>query len=677
MTDHPALRLVPGAGDGPTDSALTDTPSHDLAAEQATLGAMLLDPRTVPTITAVVQAGDFYRPAHGAIFAAILGLHAAGRPADAITVAGELRQAGLLDRVGGAPYLHTLLAATPSAASGQHYAEQVRHTAALRAVRELGTRLTQLSASAPGTGTADVVGVLGDAMDHLEASVTSLVSRQDTPRDPYGQVWDEPLQLSESRALAPFPVEALPGWVADMVGAVATETQTPPDLAGCVALSCLATAAGGRAVVAVRGRWREPVNLFVAVALPPANRKSAVFAAMLEPLLRAEQVLTDNAAAVVAEAETTARVARAAADRATSKAASCADGAERDGLTAEAVALTQAADAATIPPRPQLIADDATPETAASLLADQGGRLAILSAEGEIFDIIAGRYSRTPNMGVFLKGHAGDLLKVNRQTRREYIEHPALTIGVAIQPAVLTDIAKHKGFEGRGLLARFLYSLPASLLGQREILPDPIPETIADAYEKNLSALTLSLADWTDPAVIPLTPDADHVMVDFQRQVEQRLAPKGDLAHISTWAGKLPGAVARIAGLLHLASHLSTGWGQPITADTMTAAVAVGDYFTHHALAVFDHMGANPNTAPARTILARLREQQVTEVSRRELFNQLPRSQFPTVADLEPALRLLEDHGWLRRKPEPPRSGRGRPAAPRYLLHPDVCRTGP
>ena len=73
------------------------------------------------------------------------------------------------------------------------------------------------------------------------------------------------------------------------------------------------------------------------------------------------------------------------------------------------------------------------------------------------------------------------------------------------------DIGALAILDGRGLLARFLYSMPESLVGRRRILPDPIPDAVADEYAANLGRLTLSLADWTDPAVLPLTPDADAV----------------------------------------------------------------------------------------------------------------------------------------------------------------------
>jgi hypothetical protein len=122
-----------------------------------------------------------------------------------------------------------------------------------------------------------------------------------------------------------------------------------------------------------------------------------------------------------------------------------------------------------VPPLPRWLVDDATPEALAGLLATYG-RIALLSPEGDVFDQMAGRYNQAgPNLGVYLKGHAGDLLKVDRRGRPpEYVERPCLTIGLAVQPEVLRGLAGRPGFGGRGLLARFLYSLPESLVGRRQ-----------------------------------------------------------------------------------------------------------------------------------------------------------------------------------------------------------------
>ena len=136
------------------------------------------------------------------------------------------------------------------------------------------------------------------------------------------------------------------------------------------------------------------------------------------------------------------------------------------------------------------------PEALAGLLAAYG-RIALLSPEGDVFDQMAGRYNQSagPNLGVYLKGHAGDLLKVDRRGRPpEYVERPCLTIGLAVQPEVLQGLAGRPGFGGRGLLARFLYSLPQSLVGRREVGAPPVPQAMADRYAVELQALAASLS---------------------------------------------------------------------------------------------------------------------------------------------------------------------------------------
>ena len=160
---------------------------------------------------------------------------------------------------------------------------------------------------------------------------------------------------------------------------------------------------------------------------------------------------------------------------------------------------------------------------------------------------------------MYLKGHAGDLLKVDRRGRPpEYVERPCLTIGLAVQPEVLRGLAGRPGFGGRGLLARFLYSLPESLVGRRQVGAPPVPPSVADRYALELQALAASLAAPAGddgPAVLTLDRQATELLLAFERDLEPRLAAgSGDLAHLAGWAAKLAGATCRLAGLLHLAA---------------------------------------------------------------------------------------------------------------------------
>ncbi|MEV1002804.1 YfjI family protein [Nonomuraea sp. NPDC050202] len=484
--------------------------------------------------------------------------------------------------------------------------------------------------------------------------------------------WETPAPLGQRGELPSFPVHALPAWVADQVSAVAEETQTPTDLAGCVALAALSTAAGGRAVVNVRGSWIEPVNLFVLVAMPPGSRKSAVFRAMTTPLLHAESVLLNRIGPQITEAEVARRLAEDLAEKA-ARAASSAHGEAAAEAIAEAQSAALAVEDIKVPVKPRLLADDVTPETASTILVEQGGRLAVLSAEGGIFATLAGRYSGTPNLDLFLKGHAGDPLIIDRRGRSERVDQAVLTMGLAVQPEIVSDIATMPGFRGKGLLGRILYSLPKSNVGYRNVDAPTVPEHIAARYDANLQRLTIDMHDWHDPARLVLAPDAADIFTEHRRTTERRLRPdSGDLGHITDWAGKFDGAVMRIAGLIHLAGRVEDGWRHPISADTVTAAITIGQYFVAHALATFDAMGADPDVEAARVVHAWLHRTATTRFTVREAFTALPRNRFRKVAELEPALDLLEQLGWIRREPEPPRTGPGRRPSPAYAVHPTL-----
>ncbi|AGL21468.1 DUF3987 domain-containing protein [Actinoplanes sp. N902-109] len=602
---------------------MTRTPSHDDAAEQAVIGSALLAPGLVAELARIVAPEDFYRPAHADLWRVLVELHIAGAPGDPITVAAHLADVGSLGKLGGAPYLHTLIAAVPTTANGPHYARIVAEHARRREVADLGTRLTQLAASSSDTGE-----VLAAGRALLNAA----------PASP----WPTPIPLSARNAPRPFPVKALPAPIADMVGAVAEFTQTPVDLAGCIALAALSTAAGGRAEVEVRGSWREPANLFTVVVLPPGSRKSAVFAALIRPLLAAEGALIERTRPAVIEAELALRVAAKAADRAANAAAAASELSARDRLLADAAAAAMTAEAITVPPLPRLVADDVTSEQAASLLAEQGGRLSVLSPEGGIFATLAGRYSGAPNLEVFLKGHAGDMLRVDRRSRpAEHVDRPALTLGLAVQPEVLRDIAQMPGFRGKGLLARILFAIPENTVGRRRVGADPVPGSVASTYAESLSALVLGLADRREPSILKLTPDASQRMLAIEREVEPRLAPAGSWAHIVDWGSKYAGAVARIASLLHLAEHLLNGLDRPIEAITLDQAAEIGEYFADHALTAFDDMGADPLIDDARHVLGWIERTHSEQFTKRDLFTALSRGKFRKAADLDPVLNLL------------------------------------
>jgi replicative DNA helicase len=146
------------------------TPPHDIAAEQCVLGGMLLSKDAISDVLDIIKGPDFYRPAHQIVYEAVLDLYGRGEPADAVTIAAELTRRGDISRVGGAPYLHTLIASVPTAANAGYYARIVRERAILRRLVEVGTRIVQLGYA--GDGDAD------ELVDRAEAEVYSITDRR-------------------------------------------------------------------------------------------------------------------------------------------------------------------------------------------------------------------------------------------------------------------------------------------------------------------------------------------------------------------------------------------------------------------------------------------------------------------------------------------------------------------
>ena len=603
----------------------------------------------------LVEPDDFYRPAHETIFRTLCELADSGRPRDAIALANALGPE--LPRVGGPAYLDTLMSAVPTAANGPYYADLVREQAYARRMVSVGTRLSQMGRTQ----------MEPDLLAAARREFESLFHRE-------VRGWPEPAPLTRVRAVPAFPVASLPTWTRAKVEAVAHDTQTPIDLAATLALACLSTAAGGKARVMVRPevRWSEPVNLYTVAALPPGSRKSPVFSSMTEPISEVEKALAEKLMPEIITLRVDKKAAEDAATRAADQLAK-ASIEQAEGARFEAHSAALAAAAIEVPAEPQLFVDDITPEKLAAMLAEQGGAMAGLSAESEIFNVIAGRYSGTPNLNVFLKGHAGDAMRVNRQSRAaETIERPALTLGICTQPGALAEFAAIPGAGDRGLLARFLFTIPESNIGERETEPVPADPTAHLAWDVKLKALILSMRDLTEPLKLTLSPQADALRQAVSADYEVMMGEGGRLAGMRDWASKAVGTMARIAGLLHLAEHLTDGIDRPISFETMAAAQALIDYYTDHALAVFDLMSTDQATARAHAVWDWIERTGTVRFTARDAFTALSRAKFPKMADLEPALAVLEQHGYLRKLPTPPTSGRGRPPAPAFETNPRV-----
>jgi len=159
---------------GPRSPDFDRQPPQDVQAEQSVLGGMLLSKDAIADVVEVLRAGDFYRPAHQIVYDTVLDLYGRGEPADPVTVSAELTRSGQLMRVGGTPYLHTLISSVPTAANAGFYAEIVAERATLRRLVEAGTRIVQLGyGAAAGQG-----GDVDEVVDRAQAEIYDVTERR-------------------------------------------------------------------------------------------------------------------------------------------------------------------------------------------------------------------------------------------------------------------------------------------------------------------------------------------------------------------------------------------------------------------------------------------------------------------------------------------------------------------
>ena len=131
-------------GGGGRGKAFDRVPPHSLEAEVSVLGAAMLSQHAASTVTEVLNAEDFYRSAHGVVFEAIQSLISDGTAVDTISVLEWIRDRHRVDEIGGPAAVTDLVAATPTSANAEYYANVVREKALLRRLIEAGTNVVRM-----------------------------------------------------------------------------------------------------------------------------------------------------------------------------------------------------------------------------------------------------------------------------------------------------------------------------------------------------------------------------------------------------------------------------------------------------------------------------------------------------------------------------------------------------
>lgn len=479
--------------------------------------------------------------------------------------------------------------------------------------------------------------------------------------------WPEPLIPGTVRT-PPIPADLLPDYVGEMARAVAASTQTAEASATLLVLPMIAAAVQRRFVVAPYGDddYTEPLALWVLIALVSGARKTPILTALADPLHRWEKLRRDALRAEIARRQAAIAVAKKRIEKLQVDASRADDRKVRERIEAEIQREIEEMPSELRAPR--LLTGDVTPERLQALLAEHEERITLLSDEAGIFSVMAGIYSGgAMHLDAFLQAWSGSAVRVDRAGRLAHLDKPALSFGLALQPGVLAEVASVKRFHDAGLLARFLFAIPESTVGHRDVrVRTPVPDDVRARWTRNLHALLEGAdAKATAPAVLPFAPAARDRWLDFAQAVEDELRDGGRLEPIREWAAKLAGQVARIAGLLALAAGGLDA--RSVELDAVDRAVRLGELLIPHAQAAFRLMGADQVEADAVHLLRWIRAVGLYEFDRAHAHKALE-GRFRSVERLKAAAaRLAEWHcvSDERRRPNP-----GARPTPYYLVNP-------
>lgn len=461
--------------------------------------------------------------------------------------------------------------------------------------------------------------------------------------------WDVLIPLDEV-VLPSFPIDALPDVLKNYVSDVAETTQTPIDMAGVASLALMSIAMQPRYKVIGKADWEEQLSLYCMIVAEPSDRKSAVFNQIIKVIQSFEAEYNEHHSIDVLKSQEEHSSLEKRYKKATKDY-------ENGKITKDEYdeAFRKYSTHKVIKPI-SLTLDDVTSESLTNEIESQEGCIALVSSEGGIFDIISGSYTNFPNIDIFLKGYSGDFIKVSRIGRPSlYVKNPRLTILLTVQPKVLESVVNNGTFTGRGLSARFLYSVPKSLVGSRRFETKPINFDNKKRFSDLIHEILKEPKSST--TYITLSNDAYSLLKDYYEEFESRLIT--DLKDIGGWAGKLVGNILRISALITRARNIkydaflytpstddSAEW--IVQKEDMESAIKLGNYFLEHARFAFDFMDDNTTKKQALNFLEKLKATKTNEISFREasrMCKYMNKKENATAV-----ISLLVDYGYLREK---------------------------
>lgn len=481
--------------------------------------------------------------------------------------------------------------------------------------------------------------------------------------------WPEPLPIINQIPTPNFPLHTLPNWITDHVNQTAQNLQLNPDLPAQLALGALSvTALGNTKIHYNRDNWTQPLNLYITIACPPSTGKSPAKAAIFKPLEELEQTRTQEARKNILLHDSQRKILEKQKQELEAKAA-------KDTASAFIELHQIIEDLANLQPpaNGRLLVDDCTPEALGQIMNNAGGSIAIVTAEGGIFEQMIGVYNDNgSNLNIYLESWGGGKYTIDRITRDPLIIPNAnLAIIATIQPAVLDQLGANQQLNRRGIPQRFLFTMPPSNVGnrnrQRTTTTNPDIET---TYNTTITTLANQLHQ--NPTTLQLTDQAADTFAQWDQQLENQLGEDRELNNEAEWAGKLRASTIRIAGLLQLAWH-PHNTNTTISNTNITRAIEIAEYYITHLKALKERWGTDQANTTALTIANLLIKHNLDTFTARDIMRSNGRL-FKTVDEMWTPIQRLLERDWIRPLEHGNTqltAGRGKPS-PRFALNPHL-----
>lgn len=478
----------------------------------------------------------------------------------------------------------------------------------------------------------------------------------------------QPFEKGDLDALPEFPTECFPDVIRAFVSDVSEVIEMPLGLVACQVLAVLGAACMGRFRIQLKPGWINETNLYIMGIGEPGDSKSSGLRPCVAPLqkwireenLKREPEIRNSAARIRFLEKELAAIEKQIGTRGRRKgkkeytAETALDEWEHGNVAPETLAekqaeLDEAKESAVKPVT--FFQDDITAEALSYVMDANEGKAVVLSAEGGFIDILSGRYSSGQvNLDLVNKAFDGEFYSRTRVTGGAInLEHPLATIGLFVQPRVISMLFGSEDFRGRGFVSRFLYAYPKPVVGYRTMV-DRAENAKARADYEDLIMRALSIPD--EAKIIILRPKAADKFRSFRLSIEEQLRPEGALSEVRDIANRIAGNTGRIIALLHVARYVEQAAEIPVSEEEVENAVRIGRYFLNHMLYVTGDSAEPPAVKDAKYILQKI---QGRDADTRDNRDSIPQRElqrlcrrFHSKEEMQPGLEELQERGYIR-----------------------------